>query len=464
MFKFRRSHKNYASSLDYTYKRGKHRPKLSFWWLILALPLSILLLELIAQFYVNWTSQNGISLASSRAYRLKFLTETGQTIGGLANQGELALRRSAIAAYQPQEKQENDFWQINEQGFRDSQPLPLAKPQGEIRLFILGGSVAFGQGLANNEETISQQLETLLQQRVIQQQKSPEKYRPDIFPFFQPSREKLMRLPAKIRQGKYRVVNAAVPGYTSGNELAQFVSKVLPYQPDFIVVLNGYGDLMLPSNRSQADIPKIDEFLHNPAAHLQANFSQFFHHKLQGMALARTLNAWTLKSQQSITTSSLALNLDGRSLASYLPKDEAELKRRITRYRSNYSQLIRLAAAAKIPTVIALQPEITGLPRERLSASEKAIRDRLGKDYLERVPKDYSKFAAASQQLGKEFSKNTKILNLYSLEFDFPGPTFVDAIHLTKAANTALAQKLYQSLISWQAIQIIPENFYLKDN
>jgi lysophospholipase L1-like esterase len=462
MFKSPRSRKNYASSLDYTYKKGKGRPKLSLWWLILALPLSILFLELLAQVYVNFAGRDKIALPSSSAYRLKFLTETNQTIGGLANQGNLAVRRSPIAAYQLREKQRHDFWQINEQGFRDSQPLPLAKPPGEIRIFVLGGSVAFGQGLANNEETISHQLESRLQQRVIQQQQSPEKYRPDVFPFFQPSREKLLALPAKIRLGKYRVINAAVPGYMSGNELAQFVGKILPYQPDFIVVFNGYGDLMLSSDHQQADIPKIDEFLHNPAAQFQANFSQSFHQRLQGMALARTLNAWLFKSQPSIAESSLTLNLEAHSLASYLPENEAELNQRVARYRNNYAQLIRLATAAGIPTAIAQQPEITGLPLAGLSASEKALRDHLGKNYLERVPKYYGKFAEASQQLGKNSSKNIKILNFYTLESNFPSPAFVDAIHLTKAANTALAQKLYQSLTSWEAMQVIPENFYLK--
>ena len=185
------------------------------------------------------------------------------------------VNRSLFNAYQLQPSQKSEFWVINEQGFRDDEALPLAKPKGEIRIFLLGSSLAFGGGVKNNSETIAHQLESLFKQRVAAQKKSPEKYRPDVFPFFKPSREKLFKLPPKIRSGNYRVINAAVPGYTSGNQLAQYALNLFRYQPDILIILDGYEDLMLSSDRQQADIPYLSQLLEKPNPALATIFSSF---------------------------------------------------------------------------------------------------------------------------------------------------------------------------------------------
>lgn len=466
MFKFRRSRKKYYDYGSFYSRKPKRYPKISLWWLIISIPLLIILLELLANVFLALTGKGTDAEGRSplvSAYRLQFLTENEKPIAGLASQGSLAVKRSTATAYQLVGQQKNQFWQINEQGFRDSEPLPLAKPKKEVRIFLLGGSTAFGQGAQNNQQTIAHQLETLLQQRVAQQQKSPAQYRPDVFPFFKPSRQKLMQLPPKIRPGKYRTISAAVPGYASGNELAQLVFQVLPYQPDLVIVLDGYGDLMLPSRESQADIPKVDEFLQNATKHFQTYWSQASSQWLKNTAIARTFTTFSFSSQPNIAEQSLSLNLDRKSLSHFLPKDEAEVKRRVARYQNNHAQIIRLCANAGIPVVVAIQPEITGIAPDKLSLEEKAIREQLGKDYIERFPKAYSQFVQANQQLAKQFPKNVKVVNLYNLGSPLSKTTFSDAIHLTEKANTAIAQKLYQSLTSWEKIQIIPQNFYLKE-
>ena len=465
MFKFRRPRKSYYTNSYY--RKPKRSPQISLWWLILAIPILIILLELLAQVFINLPGKKSTLAGESalvHAYRLQFLTENGQPIDGLVNQGQLVARRNSPTAYQLVGNQENQFWQINQQGFRDKEPLPLAKPKNEIRIFILGGSTAFGQGTQNNEETISHQLEVRLQQRVAQQKQSPQKYRPDVFPFFKPSREKLFKLPPKIRPGQYRTINAAVPGYASGNQLAQLALEILPYQPDLIVVLDGYTDLMLPSSQAQTDIPKIDTFLADAPAHFRTYLSQSANQWVQGTALARTLNSLVFKSKPNFTEQALAVNLNGKSLGQSLPKNEEELKQRIARYRKNHERIIRLCAQAGIPIIIAIQPEITGRSPDLLSPEEKSLRDKLGKEYLEKIPKAYSQFVQVNRQLAKTFPNNVKLLNLYNLDSNFPKPAFLDPIHLTKGANLALAEKLYQSITSWEKIQIIPKNFILKSD
>jgi lysophospholipase L1-like esterase len=464
MLKLPNRRKSYSYYSNSYYSKPKRQRKRIFLWLILSVPIAIVLLELLARAYVEIAGKSGEMGKLSplvNAYSLKFLTKTEKPIDGISENGGLVAKRSSTVGYQLV-GQKNQFVQINEQGFRDKDSLPLAKPKDEIRIFILGGSTAFGQWNQKNEATIASKLETRLQQRVTEQKQSPAKYRPDVFPFFQPSREKLMGMPAKIKEGQYRVINAAVPGYVSGNQLAQFALQILPYQPDLIVVLDGYGDLMLPSSETQQETPKIDNFLANASGHFKTSISQSLEQLTNNSYLINTIDSLFSQSEPSIEQKSLAVNLDDKSLAQSLPKDDAELSRRVARYQENHQQLIQLSARAGVPVVLALQPEITGRPADKLSPEEKEITEQLEKDYLEKMPKAYRQFAQTSQQLAKAFPSNVKVLNLEQ-DKNLPPASFSDTVHLSEQANTVIAENIYQTIATSEKLQIIPQNYYLKE-
>lgn len=447
------------------YARKPKRPrKISLLWLILSIPILIVGLEIVARTFVGVTGKGSEVVRVSpkeKAYQPDFQTESQKPIEGLSNGGNLILTRSPSFGYKLVEDQKNEFLEINAQGFRDSQPLPLAKPNNEFRIFVLGGSTAFGQGAETNEDTIAYQLEQRLKQRVEQQKSSPNQYRPDVFPFFKPSREKLMQLPAKIQPKQYRVINAAVPGYASGNSLAQFALDIFRYQPDMILVINGYEDLILPSQQAKSDIPKVDEFLGDAQGHFRSYLSQSFRHWLDQTYVVKAIDKFIFNPEPSLAHN--ILSNDGKSLSQSLPDNQEELDARVQRYQENQKQLIRLAAAAGIPVIIATQPEITGRPLETLSPQEKLIRDQLGRDYLEKMPQAYNKFVQANQQLAQTYPKNVKVLNFYNFNESLSEPMFFDHTNLNPQANTVLAEKLYYTMTSWDKIQIIPQNFYLKD-
>lgn len=186
MLKLPRRRPPYSSYSSSYYNQAKRPRKFSLLWLMLSLPLILLLLELLARVFLTFMG-NSDNLAKAsplvNAYRLKFVTAKQKPIEGLANQGNLVAQRSASTGYQLVGNQKSQFLQINPQGFRDIAPVPLAKPKDEIRIFVLGGSTAFGQWNKTDQDIISQHLETLLQQRVTQQKNTQQKYRPDIFPF-----------------------------------------------------------------------------------------------------------------------------------------------------------------------------------------------------------------------------------------------------------------------------------------
>ena len=171
-----------------TRQKKRRQKKFSFLWLLVSGVLTLLVLELVTRIFVDLTGRRAeFAQADSEqslidAYQLKFLNEAGESYPGASEQGSLVAQRSLSVGYTLVENQDNPYWKINEQGFRDDDPLPVVKPKGEIRIFILGSSTAFGYGSFGNQNAIAELLEFRLQQRLKQQQKSPQMYRPDILP------------------------------------------------------------------------------------------------------------------------------------------------------------------------------------------------------------------------------------------------------------------------------------------
>lgn len=87
---------------------------------------------------------------------------------------------------------------ISSLGTRDHE-YPVHKPQGVYRIIILGDSVAFGWGV-QMEQTFPKRLESLL-----------------------------------ASDGKYEVMNFAVPGYNTVQEVETLKSKCLAYSPDLVI-------------------------------------------------------------------------------------------------------------------------------------------------------------------------------------------------------------------------------------
>ncbi|MGL5077680.1 MAG: SGNH/GDSL hydrolase family protein, partial [Waterburya sp.] len=241
--------------------RRRSRRRVSGFWAIASVALFLLILELLTRIFIDISgdrskfAQTQTKPDITEAYRLNFIAQDAQAQPTAEDKKLLWAKPRVSVGYQLVDNQKTEYWQINEQGFRDRDPLPLVKPANEIRIFLLGGSTAFGYGTSSNKTTISEYLEQRLQQRLQQQQASPELYQSEILPekpnispdAKKEKQEKPKSISTKIKSGQYRVINAAVPGYASGNELAQLALEVLKYKPDLIVVLNGYEDLMLPS-------------------------------------------------------------------------------------------------------------------------------------------------------------------------------------------------------------------------
>ena len=454
---FRTSRKPYRSSLSSYQKKKKSFPR---WAILSALPIALITLELLARLITSAIGKAPELAAfegeplSVTAYRLNYLDQSGSPYDGLFDRGQLTAKRSPLMGYKLIGNQKSSFWQINEQGFRTNQPVTVTKFKDETRIFVLGGSMAFGQRSSSNQSTFTAQLEKRLNEQVATQKTNPTKFRPDVLPYFADDLSKAMALPPRIRDSRYRVVNAAVPGYASSNELSQLALQVLPYKPDFIVVLDGYADLLLPSTQEGADIPGIESLLDNSFGHFTTTLSERFKNWIGQSFLIKSVQYWVLRPQDSLKlVVPPAIESDGL-LSQKLSANDDELNRRVSRYRNNLEQIVRLTSGAKVPIVLALQPEITSRSANPTPPEQKVL-DQVGQVYPQRVKAGYSKLWQAIAQVKQQFPQGVTTLNLNE-GTNFKGETFYDTIHLTEAGNTAIADRLYDTIATSLTLQPKP--------
>jgi hypothetical protein len=389
------------------------------------------------------------------AYRLKFLSPNGQPYRELPTSGALSAIRNPLMGYQLMPTQKSQFWAINPQGFRDTKPLTPEKPQGEVRIFVLGGSAAFGQLSSNNESTFAHQLEQLLNVQVTEQRNNPSRYQPEILPYLAEDVDKALALPPRIADRQYRVINAAVPGYASGNEMAMLMQQVVNYSPDMVVVLDSYADLMLPSAQSGADIPGLDEVLQGQQKDLSAQVTEGVKGWFEQMYIVQGFQRYVLKLPQPDAASATTLNLPSTntsSLEQILTADPAELDRRIKRYQNHLTQMARWSSTNKKPLFIGIQPEITS--RQKMSPEETAIVAQLGTAYAKTIKTGYTKLIAATNQVASP-STNVRLLDLSSLAMASE-PAFQGSTSLTDAANRKLAEQFYQAIAATLALRAKP--------
>ena len=441
---------------------NRRRPRRSFSLLgaIFSLALLLLALELLTRIVVDlsgnrdrFTQAEGEAGDITQAYQLNFASSDRS-----ANLKQALLAVPSLSVgYELVGDRQSKYWQLNQQGFRDRDPLPLAKPKDEIRVFLLGNSTAFGYGNIDNAATISAQLESRLQQRLQQQQASPQLYKPNVLPADKAKRAESLAKPSKIKSGNYRVINAAVPGYASGNELAQLALKILKYKPDLIVVMDGYVDLMLPSVEKVTPAPPTETDPQTEPNTVGAYIDRLLEPIQKNSYLVKAVQNYRQNSAKTDKPAEFLFEEQTSNLVRYLPTDESELQKRVDRYVENQKQILSLSAAAQAPLIVALQPEITGRDASLLTPTEGEIATELGRTYIRRMREDYPVAIAASQALAKAYPKNLKVIDMYRMSDKYPSPSFIDPIHLNEEANKKVAEQLYYAISSLQKMQVSPQ-------
>lgn len=404
---------------------------------LLGIPLVLLALELGLKNFapIQWLGNKSANTIQN--YELKLVSSSGADLTSnltTISDGDLQVKTSPISGYDLVPNQTTKFWQINAQGFRLNKLLPVNKERDDIRIFIIGNSTAFGTLAANNQMTLAPKLERLLNNRIQDQIDRPQKFQPATFPYYADQVEKVRLLPPRIRIGKYQVITAAIPGYTSTNQLSLLVHKLSEFNPDCLIFLDGYEDLRQPSSKPARELINLEDLVKQFKQQEQTSNEQRWQNWLNTFYIVKVYRY--LFTPTSLTTTSGYYQVFN---ANQLTNDARELKLRVANYDANLKKIANLNT--KIPIVVALQPEITG-KSEPTNAEIKILKS-LGQEYSDRITKSYK--ALEARVLERNFNK-IKVISFYKTFDNTKAQIFVDPIHLTDAGNNLIAKKLLTAL------------------
>lgn len=329
------------------------------------------------------------------------------------------------------------FIQHNSQGFRRDVETPLSKPANTIRVFVLGGSVAYGtegayQEIDNhppprNNQTIDWYLQHALN----------------------------TRFPSK----HWEVINAAVPGYRLHQDLARVLSVLLRYQPDYIVSIDGAND-MAPLLKAP---PRYDPYLMPewaPGFNQLANPASLGSVRMFASTWLRNNSVLVRLMQDWLVQRARQHDHRRRMLASIVtnPVRWADLTpAEQNQYRVSASQLdsyvhaIRqihaILALDNVRALFVLQPELV-LTRKPLVGTESRLDDmtrRLeGNLYVYGLTMLYPKLAEELQADAPE--RGYRFLDLTGAFDGMRAQAFTDLCHLTPDANRAMAERIFDNL------------------
>jgi lysophospholipase L1-like esterase len=107
-----------------------------------------------------------------------------------------------------------DDLHINVLGFRDERQTYITKPERTVRIFITGGSTAWGVGASSQKSTISYILEQLLNAQV-----------------------------GRATGYRYEVINAAFPAWSTTQEKLLVEQRLIDMHPDVVIMFSGNNDV-----------------------------------------------------------------------------------------------------------------------------------------------------------------------------------------------------------------------------
>lgn len=103
---------------------------------------------------------------------------------------------------------------INNLQCRSSREIIFPKPKNVIRIFLTGGSTAYGSGAPSEETTVGGYLENLLQRNL-----------------------------NKTSEKKYEVFTLATPAWASTHERIAIENRISEWEPDLVISLSGVNDV-----------------------------------------------------------------------------------------------------------------------------------------------------------------------------------------------------------------------------
>tara|TARA_B100000029_G_C17476935_1_gene924125 strand:- start:140 stop:1228 length:1089 start_codon:yes stop_codon:yes gene_type:complete len=268
---------------------------------------------------------------------------------------------------------------INSDAFRGGEIEKI--PNENFRIFIVGGSTVFGSGSTSDETTIPGYLQELFD---------------------------------NSNDYNVEIINAGIPGSQSTNELNRIKNNLEKYDPDGIVIYNGWNDLReslkgLQQIQTSQNLSIYDE-IENNLWYLLSKYR-------------------TIQVIQKFTYYSEDTDWEHRVIYEH---NENEIDQKIKIWKSNMNEV---CSSSDYETLIILQP-ISG-------SSNRSLSDFEYMKYLqndgEKMNKTLDKYSESLKELD---CKNTDdFTNVFD---NVEGPIYYDEGHVTDRGNLIIAEKMFK--------------------
>lgn len=270
---------------------------------------------------------------------------------------------------------------INEYGFR-GKSISIEKPVDVFRIFIVGGSTVFGVGSSSDNSTISGYLQELYDD--------------------------------SNTDFKVEVINAGIPNAYSSDELYIINNKLLKFNPDLIIVYDGWNDIY-----RNVELSKLID--HEFFTQLSEAFLKNDYYKT-GTILLHNYHTWQ-KNQLYVANKTMAFN-------------EKEIDAKVLLWKNNMNEICNLKSA-KTDMLSVLQP-IVGTGHKILTEEEE--KHFIAYDHNKVIP-HYEKFATEINQLNNVCDGITDGRDFFDTQ---SSTIYFDSGHVGDKGNSIIAEKLYQ--------------------
>ncbi|MBI5569499.1 MAG: discoidin domain-containing protein [Desulfomonile tiedjei] len=330
----------------------------------------------------------------------------------------------------------NQYEYANNAGFREFTDVVIPKPADEFRIFLTGGSTAFGLG-AVGEATGPMKWYAL-------------EYRETISHMM----EQILNASAPLPGKKIKVYNTAVWGYAYQHHLMRYLAKLRQYEPDMVISLDGANEIPLVS-KIEEDWNYFREGQYNGI------LRQIFSYKLPGLASYLTLwfknntylmtYIWSEKDVLTELNRDILMEVEPSAMArteanagagAMSPERASSLMDRnvatVVRVVENYHSMLENDG---VPHIIAVQPWFY-LSRKPLHEKEKIVAELKGQKDYGGVPSDKAYKLLIDRMVESAGRKGYFLVDFSEYFDDVSEWVFTDWCHLTSGANYLIAKEL----------------------
>jgi len=315
----------------------------------------------------------------------------------------------------------------NAQGFREDVDTSRLKAPNTYRIFIMGGSTAYGlhsmskygqekYSVIRNSETIDTYLEQYLQEKL-------------------------------GTKKKIEVINAAITSHFSHHHLIYLSQTILKYQPDMVIFIDGFNDYFnymkgFDQFRDYAYQERVSLYMGKPTIKAWLGYSGWWLFRKSHFVhlTAKTLRPiWV--GAQTMGRKRARIPVD-HALGNFSENAHANFLKMVER------NALILRHEGVVP-VFVLQPEIVFQQSKVFSELERNIYDELDQQWQENFVeyKNKAKPLVVNYLTGSTAKTGAVFLDMTDIFGGFTGDAYTDYCHLTPMGNERLAERIGEKIV-----------------